>query len=131
MLREHDNVSQHPGEAPRRWFGDSYFDLIVWYVPDAPDQVLGFQLCYDKNHDEHALTWKRRSGFTHHAVDDGEDALLSEQSKQTPILVPDGFIDVHDLRRRFAEASGELDPAVTRLVLERLDEAAGSMPKAP
>ena len=30
----------------RRWFMDSYFDLIVWY--DDRGNATGFQLCYDK-----------------------------------------------------------------------------------
>ncbi len=126
MLRELTNVSQRKGEAHRRWFADAYFDLIVWYEDQVGERVVGFQLCYDKNHDEHALTWKERSGFTHHAVDDGQE---SAYDNRTPILVPDGVIPLEDLRRQFAAACGDIDPEVARLVRERLDELAG--PESP
>ncbi len=122
MLRELENVSQHEGEARRRWFVDAYFDLIVWYEPEEPDRILGFQLCYDKTHDEHALTWKRVGGFTHHAIDDGQSGPLANMS---PILMPDGVVPVDDLRRRFKEACGDMAPGIAQLVLDRLDELAG------
>lgn len=128
MLREHTNVSQREGEARRRWFADTYFDLIVWYEPDDPEQVLGFQLCYDKAQDEHALTWKRHSGFSHHAIDDGQPDAVTNM---TPILVPDGVVPVNDVRRRFEAVCGSIDPEISRLVLARLDDlgAPGSNPK--
>jgi hypothetical protein len=47
MLNEIANPRQIPGEGPRRWFTDSYFDLIVWYQ-GASSSIAGFQLCYDK-----------------------------------------------------------------------------------
>lgn len=122
MLREFEHVRQHEGEAPRRWFVDAYFDLIVWYEPEEPDRILGFQLCYDKIHDEHALTWKRVGGFTHHAIDDGQSGPFTNM---TPILMPDGVVPVDDLRRRFQTACGDMDPTIAQLVLSRLDELAG------
>jgi hypothetical protein len=128
MLRESENVRQHEDEARRRWFVDAYFDLIVWYEPEEQDgqeesdRILGFQLCYDKAHDEHALTWRRVGGFTHHAIDDGQSDPMANRS---PILMPDGVVPVDDLRRRFSEACGDMDPIIARLVLQRLDELAG------
>ena len=125
MLKEIAKVSQHEGEARRRWFVDRYFDLIVWYEQDGPDvqdRILGFQLCYDKTHDERALTWKRRGGFTHHAIDDGQPDAVTNMS---PILMPDGVIPVDDLRQRFAAACEDIDPVIARLVTDRLDELSG------
>ncbi len=125
MLRELKKVSQRESEARRRWFADSYFDLIVWYEPDTPDQILGFQLCYDKANDEHALTWKRQSGFTHHSIDDGQPDAVTNM---TPILVPDGIIPVDDVRGRFAAVCGSIDPVIADLVLARLDDLGASAP---
>jgi len=125
MLREVDNVSQREDEGRRRWFADRYFDLIVWYEPDDPDRVLGFQLCYDKAHDEHALTWRRQGGFTHHSIDDGQPHA---ETNSTPILVPDGVLQVDDLRRRFAAACGDIDPEIARLVSELLDDLGDPAP---
>ena len=116
MLREHQKISQREGEGRRRWFLDDYFDLIVWYEPGDEEQVVGFQLCYSKNRNEHALTWKRRGGFTHSGVDDGDFG------RRTPILVPDGIIPIENLIRRFSSACGIIDPVIAQLVLERLYE---------
>jgi hypothetical protein len=125
MLEELGSVSQRDGEARRRWFTDAYFDLIVWYEDDALERVLGFQLCYDKAHDEHALTWKRAGGFTHHRIDDGQPDAVTHMA---PILVPDGVVPALELRRRFTEACRDIDPAIARLVLDRLDELSGFTP---
>jgi len=122
MLKELPNVSQHEGEGHRRWFVDDYFDLIVWHELDHPDQIVGFQLCYDKAHDEHALTWRRHVGFRHHGIDDGAQNPIANR---TPVLVPDGVVPIQDLHRRFTAACADIDPAIARLVLERLQELLG------
>jgi hypothetical protein len=76
MLRELKKVSQIPAEPRRRWVSEEYFDLIEWYSTD--DDIIGFQLCYDKDNNERALTWKKSSAYTHHRVDDGESGPLTE-----------------------------------------------------
>lgn len=118
MIRELKQVSQREGEAPRRWFGSEYFDLIVWYEDDG-ERILGFQLCYDKQGDEHAFTWRAGRGFTHHAIDDGTSTPLA---RRTPILVPDGVFPLEPVRERFERESGDIDPLVRELVLRRLGE---------
>ena len=55
MLAEIRNARQIAGEDFRRWFTDEEFDLIVWYGDDR--SLVGFQLCYDKQDRERALTW--------------------------------------------------------------------------
>jgi len=55
MLTEIRNARQVEGEGFRRWFTDDYFDLIVWYGDQ--NAMIGFQLCYDKQGKERALTW--------------------------------------------------------------------------
>ena len=70
MLREIKKISQMSDEPRRRWFSDEYFDLIAWYSPD--DEIIGFQLCYDKDNNERTLNWMNPSTWTHYRVDDGE-----------------------------------------------------------
>jgi hypothetical protein len=70
MLVEIRNTRQIEGEGFRRWFTDEFFDLIVWY--DEKRTLVGFQLCYDKEGRERALTWTREHGFQHNRIDDGE-----------------------------------------------------------
>jgi hypothetical protein len=115
-LRELANVRQPLQEPGRRWFGDDYFDLIVW-VGDKGEFV-GFQLCYDKSSDEHALTWHQKTGFTHHRVDSGE---LQRPYKATPILVSDGVVDFAHLIHQFKDRSREMDQQAARFGLGKID----------
>lgn len=115
MLREIGQVRQVPAEPRRRWFADDYFDLIVWLDPN--DEILGFQLCYDKCGIERALTWHRKTGFSHNQVDTGE---LERPYKATPILVSDGWFDQAAIAGRFKEDSGAMDAQVAEFVLEHL-----------
>ncbi len=115
MLTEVKEVRQIEDEGPRRWFTDSYFDLILWYEEDG--DIEGFQLCYDKTEDERALTWRRESGYSHERIDDGE---TPGRMKMTPVLVPDGTFDVNTIARRFREEAWDLDPLVSEFVYKKL-----------
>ena len=57
MLQEITNIRQIEGEPRRRWFADAAVDLYVWY--DDADNIIQFQICYDKGPGEQALTWKK------------------------------------------------------------------------
>ena len=116
MLREIINVRQIPDESRRRWFEDDLLDLIVWL--DESGSITGFQLCYDKYRDEHALTWQRRGGFSHRRVDDGE--YCSNRHKGTPVLLPDGLIDSTRIRDAFKNRSTTIDQQVAVFVSQRL-----------
>ncbi len=94
MLREIQNVRQVAGERPRRWFTSSTTDLIIWC--DDVGAPVGFQLCYDKDRSERALTWLPETGFSHMLVDDGEHSS-TRKHKSTPILVGDDDVDVNRL----------------------------------
>lgn len=115
MLQER-KARQIRGESKRRWFSDSEWDLIVWQ--DSAGSVVGFQICYDRTLDEHALTWNRDSGFAHQRIDDGEDRLLHH--KQSPILVSDGEVDIRELTSAFVEKSRSMDPELARFIRVQL-----------
>ncbi len=117
MLKEYPRVRQVEGEPRRRWFGDDYFDLIVWL--DDGDGVVGFQLCYDKGGDERALTWLPERGFTHRRVDDGERGG-DLAHKSTPVLVVDGAVDHRSLTELLAEEGREIDQGIVRRICDRL-----------
>jgi hypothetical protein len=116
MLREFANVRQIEGEHWRRWFADRYFDLIVWLAEDG--EITGFQLCYDKEGDQRALTWNRPGSYTHTGIDDGENRPA--RYKQTPILVADGSFDHTAIAERFKRASLKIDPPLAKFVYARL-----------
>ena len=102
-------------DLDRHWFADDDFDLVVW-VTRAFGPV-AFELCYDRQRAERALTWSPDRGYAHYRVDAGEDTPTRNLS---PILVADGDFPRERIAREFESASGGLDPAIRRFVLARL-----------
>lgn len=117
MLREIPNVQQVPAEPRRRWFFSHEQDLLVWFGEDGTP--VAFQLAYGKYRNERALRWKAGKGFTHEAVDDGENSGVV---KQAAILVADGYFDAANVLDRFAELSAEVPKEIADFVCERLKE---------
>lgn len=122
MLREIRNVSQNEKGVLRRWFSDDYFDLIVW--TDLDGLPIGFQLAYDLDGRERALTYLRGS-YRHAEVDSGEDAATSHKA---PILVADGAFDTGGILHRFLAAAGGMDRNIRDYVVGGLEKY-GSHPK--
>lgn len=118
MLREMASVRQIPDEPQRRWFSDEHFDLVIWTGEHG--DIVGFQLCYDRAHAERALTWRVASGFSHSAVDDGENR--PGRYKSTPILVADGAFDAETVAAKFQGHSGVLDSRSTDFIYYKLLE---------
>lgn len=114
-LVEVKETRQIEGEPFRRWFRSDYFDLYVWQG-DAGD-IIGFQLAYDKEVSEHILTWRRKSGFKHESVDDGE---VSGGSNMSPILVPDGIFPAQTVAARFLDESGGIESGISEFVYEKI-----------
>jgi hypothetical protein len=126
VLTEIHNARQIEGEGFRRWFTDDYFDLIVWY--DEEKRLVGFQLCYDKQRRERALTWTREHGFQHNRIDAGE---TPGHSKMTPIIVADGVFSRDPIAERFRASSDGIEPDIARFVLEALMRYPSSGPELP
>lgn len=122
MLYEILHVKQIDGEPFRRWFMDEYFDLIVWIEKNGV--ISGFQLCYDKLGNQHALTWQRSKGYIHSRVDDGEGR--PGKYKATPILICDGFFCKDKIARRFQNVCRTLAPEVAGLVYNKIIQYPGS-----
>ena len=118
MLREFRDVRQIEGEGQRRWFFDDFFDLIVWYTEEG-GKFEGFQLCYDKQDLERALTWTRENGYKHNKIDDGE--AMAGRSKMTPILVQDGLFDKETITDRFKSVSETVPEDILSFVIEKLE----------
>ena len=104
MLYEIKDVQQEDDAPFCRWFADRKFDLFVWINPD--ESFFGFQLCYQKNKHEKALTWKNTTGFAHERVDYGS----RERANVTPILVTDAVFPKDKVARQFLEKSKDIDP---------------------
>ncbi|HUX21893.1 MAG TPA: hypothetical protein VMW69_11690 [Spirochaetia bacterium] len=119
MLTEFAGVRQIPSDGYRRWFTDPDFDLFVWYEDESREQVVGFQLCYNKRSEQKALTWYRGRGYLHTAIDDGEGTPLKNR---TPILVADGQFPRERVAREFEAAAKGIDKNLFDLVKHRLAE---------
>lgn len=115
MLREIHDVRQVPGEPRRRWFSDQNFDLIVWVDPE--DQVIGFQLCYDKEKEQKALTWLKQDGYQHNRIDDGDNP---GKMKASPVLEANGHFDGEGIGRRFMENKGDVPGVIADCVYDRI-----------
>ena len=123
MLIEINNVRQIKGERKRRWFSNDYFDLIVWFDEGLfyeDEKIFGFQLCYDINKFERALTWRKDSGYSHNRISSGEYGGL--RMKESPILVQDGFFQKREIAARFLKESAELDPRIRIFILRKIKE---------
>jgi hypothetical protein len=116
MLREIRDVRQIAGEPRRRWFSQAGLDLIVWL--NADESIHGFQLCYQKDGEERAITWLSDQGFSHKRIDDGEGRPA--RYKMTPILVPDGTFDKPTVISLFESAAQQLDPDIAAFVSKTL-----------
>jgi len=116
-LIEFKGMQQIADGRRRRWFSSTDMDLIVWYEEDG--LLVGFELYYDKNIREHVFIWQAGCGFTHLAVDDGEQKPVLEY-KESPILIPDGHVDPHRISKLFEDASEKLPGELITLVRQKL-----------
>ena len=119
MLFERSHVRQIDGEGFRRWFSDDYFDLIVWFDSPQQNTITGFQLCYDKERGERALTWRRESGYTHDRIDDGERV---PGPKESPVLMPDGVFERTPVVERLKREGAKVDQVLLQFVIQRIEE---------
>jgi hypothetical protein len=116
MLREIPAARQIPGEPKRRWFTSQNMDLFVWTSDEG--SPIGFQLCYDKQSREHALTWTDAVGFGHTAVDGGESR--PGRYKGAPILVANGAVDTGHILEQFRLEAASLPVELVHLIEGRI-----------
>ncbi|MFN2454214.1 MAG: hypothetical protein ABR577_08335 [Pyrinomonadaceae bacterium] len=117
MLKEFKAVKQHDNDLFRRWFEDDFFDLIVWY--DAHQMICGFQLCYDKNRRERAITWLESKGYAHDVIDSGERSVWEVKS---PTLAGATSFPHQQVLEDFTLRSTEIDEEVAAYVKRKLEE---------
>lgn len=115
QLTEFIGTRQIEGEPKRRWFSSETLDLIVW--SNEANLPFKFQLCYDTDRQEHALTWEAGRGFDHSSV----DSRKTSGGPASPILVPSGAFDRDRVREAFAQSSCELEAQIGALVTMVLD----------
>jgi hypothetical protein len=118
MLRELRNVRQEPGDHFRRWFTDENLEIVVWF--DQAGAIFGFQICYDLRSQPRALTWTQKRGFSHAAIDEGDD---KPTSNRTPMLVANSSYDAAKLRVSFLASSDGLPSSEKAFIEGKLAES--------
>ncbi|MFA9420922.1 MAG: hypothetical protein ACERLB_12300 [Gammaproteobacteria bacterium] len=79
-------------------------DLFVW--TNDSDEVVSYQLGYDKPHPEKALSWSVERGFSHDDVDDGS---RPGRHPGSPMLVADGEFAARRVLELFQVNAGPLE----------------------
>jgi hypothetical protein len=117
MLREIRNITQIPGQGPRRWFNDENLDLFVWY--DAGGRIFGFQLCFDKDtRVELALTFTEDAGYTLDLV--ASEATVCDMG--SPVLIGGGEFSCQQLIDQLDERGASLERSLYEYLREKLEE---------
>lgn len=119
MLREILIVEQTNPALRRRWFQSDYFDVFIWQ--DIGGQITRFQLCYDVEHNERALSWSQPGGFHHDGVDHGDGGFGTGHG-QTPIMVQDGKFDSGTVAPRFEREAAGIPPELRNFILAKIRE---------
>ncbi len=115
MLQEITFIKQHKDEPRRRWFEDEDFDLIVWF--DENEEIIEFELCYNKSAAECAVRWEKTDQYSHYRVDDGD---RPGKHKASPILIPNGYFHRRKIAALFKIASVELDKRIAKFVHDKI-----------
>ena len=115
-MYEIQNVKQDSADLKKRWFFDHEMDLLVWLHKNA--EIVGFQLCYDKLKNPHALTWHKDKGYTHNRIDYGEDKI--GYLRGSPILLMNGAFERKRIAGVFKRESSKIDDAISTFVYEKI-----------
>ena len=112
MLREILETKQKPGEPRKRWFASLDMDLFVWF--DEANEIISYQLTYDKPHGEKALVWSKENGFSHHGVDDGS---RPGKYPRSPLFVDDGLVVPARIISLLKNDGGDLEPSIEAFIV--------------
>ncbi len=119
-LKEDLEVRQRPEEGYRRWYFNDFFDVILWYT-NKGGEIIGFQVCYEKNTTEEKAYTYEFSTQSHHFVSSLNQpislgnlgsALLQGDAGKIPLAVIE----------RLKEESGELSPDELSLIQNQMQK---------
>ncbi len=117
MLREIINIRQTAGDDFKQWFTDDiYWDLFIW--TNKSGELSGFQLCYDKTINEHALSWFKDRFYKHSRIGTGRHG----QNSMSPILVANGLFNKQDIADKFLQDSKILNKKIIEFIYKKIVE---------
>ncbi len=111
MLYEIIGVKSYINEPHRKWYFDQHIDLTVWF--DETDQIIGWQLVYDKNYNPQALTWTIKTGYKHFNNDGKPDNPLKYNMGS---IIKGIKIDLEKLRTQFKQKSQNIDKRISGFI---------------
>ncbi len=116
-LSENKRVRQRAKEGYRRWFLNSFFDIILWYDRRGGG-LTGFQFCFQKNKAERAFTWTSKYQSSHIVSDSSAEAGMGHLG--SAILQGDGGTIPETVIERFKRESGDLDNDIKELIVSKI-----------
>lgn len=108
-------VTQAEKNQQQLWFTDESQDLFIWITPD--NQPVAFQLCYNKQHDEHAVLWHQYHGYSHQQIDSAKPG--NGKYKMSPILLANGDLEPLRIAADFKFVSRNMDPELAAFVYQK------------
>lgn len=117
MLREILETSQNSDEPKKRWFSSLSMDLFVWF--NDQDEIVSYQLTYNKPHGEKALLWSKEKGYSHLGVDDG---TRPGKHPGSPLFVKDGVVVPSKIISMLKRDEGDLSPWIKNFILDGIKE---------
>jgi hypothetical protein len=118
MLYEIRNIDQKEKNLKRKWFYDYDLDLLIWL--DRKNEIYGFQLCYDKDDNPHALTWFVDKGFFHNKIDEGDNKI--GRRRGSPLLIANGVFDSERIANYFKMNSHDIEAKIAKFVYDKILE---------
>lgn len=109
------NPLQKDDGIRNEWYVNDYFDLVVWF-DEENDDILGFQLCYDKLYNEHSLTYKKNGRIQHNKIES------SFSFNGSPLVIANGEFKSFHIVKKFENDSINIDSHIREEVLNRLNE---------
>ncbi len=128
MLREISSVRQTAADinngVNKRWFSSTQLDLFIWQSFEC-DSIRAFQLSYDKQGRESAISWKENESAQFFEVDSGWEPGNYPKS---PILLDQEQPDTEALyalvNEKLSPALSGIDKQIADFILATLDAAA-------
>lgn len=102
-------------EPRKRWFTNKVSDLFIWLNDD--NEILSYQLTYNKPAKEKAMIWRKNSKVIHQKVDDGANTL---GHPMTPIIIDDTSFDPESVSDLIGNDTGELETWIADFIIDTI-----------
>jgi len=117
QLVENKEVRQREDEGYRKWFLNSFFEVILWYQKNRED-FIGFQFCYSRNNNERAFTWTDQFASNRMVSDTFFEKGVSHMS--TGVLKGEGGVIPEEIIEKFDSEAAILDASMKVFIIDKI-----------